>query len=114
MKQDRFLFGARWRVCLCVQGYAYCRWGVRIGPNGKPLRCLDIADVYLPPERRGHGLFTAFLRTCEARTSAGEGFTAVYVENVFNERLAQFLSEREGYVAARNFPQAPSFFYLPP
>ena len=110
-KADPYLNGARWRRELCEGGgYVYCRWNARIAPGGGVVRCMDIADVHIPDKLRGRGLFTAYLQECEAL--AGGDFDALYVENVFNERLANFLHKR-GYIAAvGSDAKAPSFFFL--
>jgi len=56
---------------------------------------LDIANVNVIEESRGHGIFTAFLERVERE--AADRNRAVLVENLHNKRLHAFLVRR-GYV----------------
>lgn len=86
--------GARWREQFGANGSIYCRVTLRVVEDGLGLRTLDLADINLPEDERGKGLFRALLGGLEAQLATFPALDALFVENVINERLARFLRRR--------------------
>ena len=103
--------GHRWTMPL-GSGSIWCRYSVRDG-----LRCLDLANMEIPEEERGNGLFTALLDELEPVCGSANGIQALHIESVMNKDLAGFFRLRPGYYErlSRADPDraAPSFIYRP-
>lgn len=112
MELPPFKWPSRWRTPL-GDGYAYCRCSLRFW-QGRGVRVLDLADLYLPESQRGQGVFTAFLERAEALVAARDDYDGIYVENVLNPSLSAFLQRRAGYELAPvpGGEGAPSFIWL--
>lgn len=63
--------------------------------SGDVPRCFDIASITVGEEHRGKGLFSSWLDYVEATLRGGE-YEFIYVENVLNPLLLEFL-RRRGY-----------------
>ncbi len=63
--------------------------------EGNLILCLDIASVEVNENRQGQGIFKAFLYQFEKE--AAKMRRAVYVENILEPRLLDFLI-RKGYI----------------
>lgn len=83
----------------------YMRVGARY-LNERMTPCIDIANVTC--EDPGKGAFKAFLDYLESRYS---GY-AIFVENVFNERLCEHL-QRRGYAKTDTSQGFPPCYFLP-
>jgi len=68
---------------------------------GDTFPCLDLANIQVVKEYRGHGYFTKFLSRAEKEAS-NRGW-AIFVESILEPRLAIFLKKR-GYVDVYNQP----------
>jgi hypothetical protein len=111
MNLQNFMHGKRWWDKL-AGGDIYMRHSTRLHPvTAEHLRCIDLANVELPEDRRGRGAFSIFLTELEEAVSQSDQFDAVYVENVMNERLAVFLIIR-GYAPIPN-TRPPCFLHIP-
>jgi len=82
---------------------------ILIGPGLRPT--IDIANINLQENRRGQGVFTAWLERIEAR--AGELGRAVFVENLHNKKLYAFLKRRGYQDTTLSHPECPSVFLHP-
>lgn len=97
MTLDKFTHGVRWWEPL-GRGGVYMRHSTRVHPiTLRRLQCIDVANVELPEETRGNGVFTAFLTDLEGQVRRNIDFDAVWAENVLNEALAAFFLRR-GYM----------------
>lgn len=86
---------------------AYVRKSIRYY-NNKLCPFLDIATVDVDERYRGHGVFKAFLKKVEAE--ACKQSRGVYIENVLEPRLVEFLL-KSGYSFFPNTaPECPSLF----
>lgn len=87
----------------------YVRKAMRTLP---PMRAffdtLDIATINVYEEHQGNGIFTAYLTMAE--DLAKEADRIVFIENVLNPRLAQWL-ECRGY-SRMGPPELPSYFLI--
>lgn len=107
-----FHLGKRWREPLGAGGYVFLRHSARVTPpEGAPMYCLDLADLYLPEEERSKGLFTSYLGELEQRMHRDKSYGALCVCDVQNLRLQAFFNRRAGYLVAGSHV-APSFFLL--
>jgi len=74
-----------------------------------PEGTLDLADINLPPELRGRGIFTRWLQEVFEPTAARLSLP-VRVENLHNMGLYRFLL-RNGYTHVRDsYPSCPTVF----
>jgi len=75
--------------------------------DGNLVDMIDVANVEVYENMRGHGYFTELMQELEKKlqTSAVKW---IYVENVLNERLQPFLLSR-GFVPREGWPGAPSY-----
>lgn len=76
--------------------------------EGKQAITFDVANIHVHEEARGKGIFSTWLDMVETMAHE-EGFDAVYVENLLNPLLANFLV-RAGYT--RTGPMDLSSYYL--
>lgn len=74
---------------------AYLRKSIHHTHPRRQYAFLDIASVEVHPSYQGRGLFTRFLKRCEA--IARIHHRGVYVENILNPKLAAFVY-RQGYL----------------
>jgi len=73
--------------------------------------CLDIGSVEVHEDRRGQGVFKAFLDRFEKE--AKKLNRAVYIESIMEARLVKFLKSR-GYAFVRDSSDlAPNMFKIP-
>jgi hypothetical protein len=68
---------------------------------------IDIPNIAFDEEARGKGAFSRYLREVEAQRA---GLDGVYVENIFNPRLARFLRGR-GYEEEATLWSGPPCLY---
>jgi N-acetylglutamate synthase-like GNAT family acetyltransferase len=89
--------------------HVYVRKGYhRINQANPVSMTFDIANIDVEARQRGKGIFTDWLTLVERETKSA-GLEAVYVENVLNPRLADFLTRR-GYTKLEG--GIPSFYLL--
>src|SRR5262249_12641958 len=83
---------------------------LRIGRRPQLGKTLEIASLNF--ETKGTGAFTSYLQHMEDRLLESSKLEAIYVENIFNERLISFL-ERRGYVKEGGFMGTPPSMVMP-
>lgn len=99
----------RAHIDLDGMGRMYLRLTIRrIGPDNRPVRALDLADIAVDDEHQGQGVFAAALRAVE-EAAVVLGAKAVYIESVVNPIVAQAV-ERRGYTqTADSHPSMPNY-----
>ena len=79
-----------------------------IPPMRALFRVLDLATVEVETPLQRQGIFTKFLDILERETDR-----PLYLENVLNDGLVRFLTQRKGWVVRRNPSDfVPSFLFL--
>lgn len=111
MTLEPFEWTRRWWEPL-AGGLVFLRHDRRFHPDTQAtLRCLTITNVELPEDRRDAGHFTKFLGDLEAAVAASDDIDAIYIENVYNDRLPAFFRLRGYRRVGQAYP--PCFFWFP-
>jgi GNAT superfamily N-acetyltransferase len=89
--------------------HVYVRKGTRKIPGFLGYQqTFDVANITVEEAHRGKGLFTWWLGILETEAKHVYDYDGIYVENVLNDRLREFLRQR-GYTSVGD-PTLPSFY----
>ena len=79
-----------------------------IPPMRALFQVLDLATIEVETTHQRQGIFKRFLSILERETDR-----PLYVENVLNDNLVRFLTQRQGWIVRRNPSDfVPSFIFL--
>lgn len=90
----------------------YVRKATHLHPITKaPIRCFDIANIYVVETNRCNGTFTHWLNDV-IQFVGKQGFEAVHIENVLTERFANYFRRDGRWIETSH--AVPSFFLILP